>query len=119
MTDQPKDGAARLPTLGLCAIVDGRLMGDIGEVYEVISHFIGRPTYTHELPKYSRLAAAQIAAAFPAMSGRENDPWQDVRAAVLAEYGASVDVPDEWAGSATDGKGPIANIADAMLEAHK
>lgn len=105
-----------LPTLGLLSITDGRLMGDIGTVYKVVSFFIGRDAYTHELPKYGRMIEPILVEKWPDLAGDENTPWETVRDAALKKHGNAISVPDEWAGSLADGKGPIQNLTEALSE---
>ena len=103
-----------LPTLGLLSVADGRLMSAIGDVYQVISFFIGRDAFTHELPMYGRKAEPLIIAQFPAFGARRELPWEQVRDEVLAQFGAATAVPDAWAGVLADGSDPIANLATAL-----
>ena len=105
---------SKLPTIGLLTIGDGRLMGDIGTVYKVVSFFIGRSAYTHELPKYGRLIEPILCAQWPDLAGGENTPWEDVRDTALNKHGDEIDVPDEWFGSLADGKGPVQNLTEAL-----
>ena len=108
-----------LPTLGLLSIADGRLMGDIGDVYEVISLFIGRPAYTHELPMFADKLRPLIISRFPNMAGHKAKPWAEVRDATVALYGATVEVPDDWAGAAKEDRGPIETIVEAVARARR
>lgn len=99
-----------LPTLGILAITDGRLMGSIGDVYAVVSFFIGRPAFTHELPKYGMKAEPLLLERFPDLAPRPETDWTVVRDEALARHGETIDLPDEWAGSLADGMGPNSNI---------
>ena len=101
-----------LPTLGLLSITDGRLMGDIRDVYRVVSFFIDRDAFTHELPKYARRIEPILIAAWPDLAGDETTPWEGVRDTALKMHGDEIEVPDDWAGSLADGKGPIQNLAE-------
>ena len=103
-------GGEKLPTLGLLSIADGRLMGDINTVCEVVSMFIDRRAYGHELPRYGRRAAPHIVAAFPDMAPRPDMDWQEFRDEIVAKYGDAVDVPSEWRGIAADGRGGLGNL---------
>lgn len=106
-----------LPTLGLLGVVDGRLMGDIGDVYQVISHFIGRDAFTHELPMFAEKVRPMILASFPDMAGFQAQPWTEARDATLARHGVAVEVPDDWAGATRDDRGPLKTLSAAMKRA--
>jgi hypothetical protein len=103
-----------LPTLGILSITDGRLMRDIGDIYEVLSFLVGRPVFTHELPRYSKPAGPILAAAFPDLAGDSARPWEELRDEALNARGEFVEVPDDWRGSLADGKNPIETIYDAV-----
>lgn len=106
---------AKLPTCGLLSIADGRLMDDIGQVYEVISFFIGRPAYTHELPRYGDMAEPIIESKYPDLTANKDLPWKAVREWALAKFGPTIDVPDAWKGSLADGKTVSENLIEALL----
>ncbi|WP_099863819.1 DUF7736 domain-containing protein [Pararhizobium haloflavum] len=102
--------AQKLPTIGLLSITDGRLMGDIGTVYEVLSHFVGRPVFTHEIPKYGRLARPIILKDFEQLDTTDCPDWQAARDWAVAHFGEEMEVPAGWAGVLADGKSPIENL---------
>lgn len=108
---------ATLPTLGALSLTDGRLMCDIGDVYEVVSHFIGRPASTHELPSYGRKIAPLITAAFPSLAGDQSRGWEGVRDDAINSHGERINAHEEWAGCLADGKGPIETLIAAVAEA--
>lgn len=68
----------------------GRLMGDIGGVYQVMSFLLGRDAYTHELAHYGKQAAEALRHAHPELPG-EDDFEHVNRENVL-------DVISEWEG---------------------
>lgn len=105
---------AELPTLGVLGLTDGRLMGDIGDIYKVVSFFIGRDAFTHELPRYGRQIAPVLTEAFPDLAEDRGRDWKDFRDAALAAHGETVTVPDEWSGSLSDGKGPVETAVEAL-----
>lgn len=106
-----------LPTLGLLSVVDGRLMGDIGQVYEVIGHFIGRPAFTHELPMFAEKVRPMIAAEFPELEAHKDEPWTDARDAALARYGEKVVAPPAWTGATRDQRSPLETLSAAIERA--
>lgn len=106
-----------LPTLGLLGVVDGRLMGDIGDVYQVIGHFIGRSAFTHELPMFAEKVRPMIVAEFPDMAGHKGQPWTDARDATLARHGETVEVPAVWAGATREESGPLETLPAALERA--
>lgn len=110
---------AELPTLGMLSITDGRLMSDIGDVYEVVSHFIGRPAYTHELPGYAPAISKIVVAEFPGLAGDESRPWEALRDAAIAKHGERMIIPDAWAESIADGKRPMETLRDALIRVGK
>lgn len=108
-----------LPTLGLLSVVDGRLMGDMGDVYRVISHFIGREAFTHELPMFAEKARPMIAAHWPLMDAGRALEWQDVRDDVLRVYGETVEAPPEWEGALLETRTPLETLAPALQRARR
>lgn len=78
----------------------GRLLGDIGGIYKVISFLIGRPAYTHDLAYYGRRAEKAIKAARPDLPGSDDaehvngDNYKDFLAMWERKLGAETDLPD-------------------------
>lgn len=107
----------QLPTLGLLGVVDGRLMGDIGDVYHVIGHFIGRPAFTHELPMFLVEVRPLIVAAFPDMAEYKGQPWMAARDATLARHGEMVEVPVDWEGATREEREPLETLSPAIERA--
>lgn len=93
------------PTAAVLSTITGRLMCDIGGVYEVLNWMTGESVYTHQLPRISREAAPVILAAHPhlreatreaALVNTEN--WQEWRDRWVERYGAEIAVPKMGAG---------------------
>ena len=90
----------QFPTTHVLSIVTGRLMGDIGGVYEVLNWMTGESLFTHQLPRVSYEAKPVIIAAIPALQRAVDEAdevttenWEKWRDAWLARYGATLAVP--------------------------
>lgn len=88
------------PTAVVLSTITGRLLCDIGGVYEVLSWMTGESVFTHQLPRISREAEPVILAAHPhlreavreaALVTTEN--WQDWRDRWILCYGHEIAVP--------------------------
>jgi len=87
-------------TRDVLSTVTGRLMGDIGDVYEVLNWMTGESVFTHQLPRIGREARPVLVAAYPLLQQaieeaeqvtRENykewrQTWED-------RYGLTIAVP--------------------------
>lgn len=87
-------------TRDVMSTITGRLMGDIGGVYEVLNWMTGESVYTHQLSRISMEAVPVILAAHPHLEpaigeaenvNRENfaewrDRWEE-------RYGVTIAVP--------------------------
>lgn len=107
---------AHLPTIGLLTVADGRLMGDIDTVYDVLGYFVGRHLMTHELPMYAERARPLIVAQFPDMS-RAEEGWEVVRDRAIALHGPAVEVPEAWKDALADGKDALTTFPEALERA--
>lgn len=78
----------------------GRLLGDIGGIYKVVSFLIGRDAFTHDLAFYGRQASAALKAARPDLPVREDaehvngDNYRDFLAGWEKKLGTEIDLPD-------------------------
>lgn len=88
------------PTAVVLSTVTGRLLCDIGAIYEVLNWMTGESVYTHQIPRISREAEPVILAAHPQLreAWREAalvnaDNWQDWRDRWNLRYGAEIAVP--------------------------
>lgn len=101
----------KFATHGVLSAATGRLMGDIGDLYAVISHLIGRPAYTHELGFYGDCAAAvlrQHHPDLPASATQEN--WQQVKADAIARFGETMTLAPELAGVLADNENAVSTL---------
>lgn len=89
---------AHFPTHAVLSTCTGRLMGDIGGVYQVMSFLLGRDAYTHELAHYGKQAAEALRTAHPELpSGDDFDHvngenYADVLALWESKLGPTVDL---------------------------
>ncbi len=90
----------QLATADVLSVVTGRLMGDIGGVYEVLNWMTGESLFTHQLPRVSREAAPVILAAIPALQSAVDEAekvttanYREWRDTWLTRYGATLAVP--------------------------
>lgn len=87
-------------TRDVLSTVTGRLMGDIGGVYQVLNWMTGESVFTHQIPRISREAIPVVLTAHPTLQQaideseqvtQENyatwrDTWED-------RYGPTIAVP--------------------------
>ena len=109
------------PLSGILGVTTGRLMGDIGELYEVLGFMTGGPVWTHELPAAARLAAPEIARQHPDLPTEADDIGVTDQATAYAylasaieKYGATrtlTPIPDY-----TRTKSPVETAIDMMGE---
>lgn len=122
------------PTAVVLSAITGRLLCDIGGVYEVLNWMTGESVYTHQIPRIGREAEPVILAAHPhlreavreaALVNTEN--WQEWRDRWLLRYGPEIAVPKMTAAEhkaidpiaelhamAPNAKGAIAVIVDPV-----
>lgn len=106
-------------TEAVVSAITGRLICEIGAVYEVLSYLHGRSLYTHELPEAMR--AALRCAALPAWLAAldhahvTRDNWQAWRGALIAAHGPTVSLtPIKW--SALAERSPIETAVEMFGE---
>jgi hypothetical protein len=94
--DETKD----FPTLDVLSVVTGRLMADIGGVYEVLSWMAGESLFTHQLLRVGREAEPVILAMHPALRQAvaeadqvNRDNYQDWGRTWVERYGDTIAVP--------------------------
>lgn len=87
-------------TRDVLSTITGRLMGDIGGVYEVLNYMTGEDVFTHQLPRISREATPVVIAAHPQLQqaideaeqvNQEN--YQHWRQTWEDRYGPTIAVP--------------------------
>lgn len=89
-----------LPTADVLSVVTGRLMGDIGGVYEVLNWMTSESLFTHQLPRVGREATPAILAAHPLLQHAINEAeqvttenWEEWRDTWVYRYGAMLAIP--------------------------
>lgn len=98
----------------------GRLLGDIGGIYKVVSFLIGRDAYTHDLAFYGKAASAAIKAArpdLPVSADAEHvtkDNYRDCLAAWEAKFGSEIELPDSLRDCLADDKGPMQTLTEMV-----
>lgn len=88
------------PTSAVLSCVTGRLLGEIGGVYEVLNYMSGESLFTHQLPRVGKEALPHILALHPelavtieeaeAVTGENWKAWLDTW---VARYGDTITVP--------------------------
>lgn len=88
------------PTRDVLSTITGRLMGDIGGVYQVLNWMTGESVYTHQLPRISREAVPVILAHTPELAGAIEEAedvtpenYLQYRDSWEKRYGATLSVP--------------------------
>ena len=87
-------------TRDVMSTITGRLMGDIGGVYEVLNWMTGESVYTHQLPRIGKEAVPVILAAHPTLqaaideAGQVNpENFSEWRDTWDERYGSTIAVP--------------------------
>lgn len=88
------------PTAAVLSTVTGRLICEIGGVYEVLNWMTGESVFTHQIPRIGREAEPVIIAAHPQLreATREaalvtSENWEEWRDRWIERYGAEIAVP--------------------------
>lgn len=88
------------PTSGVLSVVTGRLLGDIGQVYEVLNFMTGESLFTHQLPRVSREAFPVILSRHPELQSAIDEAeqvttenWQAWLRTWVERYGETISVP--------------------------
>lgn len=88
------------PTHDVLSTITGRLMGEIGGVYNVLNWMTGESVYTHQLPRIGREATPVVLALHPELAQAVEEAeqvnhknWQAWRAMWETRYGPTITVP--------------------------
>ena len=107
-------------TCDVCSVSTGFLFGKMEGVYRVMSFLVGRDVFTHELVAYAKTAREKLSAAVVGLptrdevSGTNKDNYADRLNSFEARLGLQIDIPDELAGSLSDGRGVMDTLADVL-----
>lgn len=110
----------KFPTHAVLGTSTGRLLGDIGGIYSVITFLIGRPAYTHDLAYYGRSAASALKSAMPTLPGKDDtehvtkDNYRDCLAAWERQFGTEIDLPDSLRDSLADDKNAMETLTEMV-----
>lgn len=88
------------PTNDVLSTITGRLMGDIGGVYQVLNWMTGEDVFTHQLPRIGREATPVMLAAHPQLAQAIEeadqvtpDNWREWLQRWEDRYGPTIAVP--------------------------
>ena len=88
------------PTADVLSTITGRLMGEIGGVYEVLNWMTGESVFTHQIPRIGREATPVVLAAHPQLAqaieeAEQVNPenWRTWRQTWEDRYGPTISVP--------------------------
>lgn len=90
----------RFLTQDVLSVATGRLLGDVGGLYKVISYLLGRDAFTHELAVYGRQAAKALKAALPELPNEDDaehvtaENWRSFRDEWVSRFGKELLLPD-------------------------
>jgi hypothetical protein len=88
------------PIGAVLSVFTGRLLRDIGGVYDVLNFMSGESLFTHQLPRVGEEAEPVILAMHPQLAAAKDeaehvnrDNWRDWLATWTDRYGATIAVP--------------------------
>lgn len=88
------------PIGAVLSVVTGRLLCDIGGVYDVLNFMSGESLFTHQLPRVGEEAEPIILALHPQLAAAKDESdqvngenWRDWLATWKARYGETIAVP--------------------------
>ena len=102
----------------------GRLLGDIGGIYKVMSFMIGRDAYTHDLAFYGRQASAALKSALPDLPVSADaeyvngENYRECLAAWVEQFGPEIDLPDSLRECLADDKNAMQTLTE-MVDSKK
>ena len=110
----------QFPTLDVLGAITGRLMADIGGIYEVCNHATGEPVFKHQLPRICREVKAAILERSPHLQQAIDESEQITKENFrgwgekwLARYGETMSVPTLSAAE-HESIGPISDIVEMV-----
>ena len=112
----------KFATVDVIGTSTGRLLGDIGGIYKVMSYLIGRPAYTHDLAFYGCQASAALKAAMPDLPVAEDAEhvnggnYRECLAIWVKQFGPEIELPDSLRDCLADDKNAIETLKEMMPE---
>jgi hypothetical protein len=107
-------------TASVLSTITGRLVSDIGAVYEVCNWMTGESVFTHQLPRIGREARPVIVAAHPqiqqALDEAENvttDNWRQWLQTWEDRYGPTISVP-KFTAETHESIDPLSELAEKV-----
>jgi hypothetical protein len=105
-------------TRDVLSTITGRLMGDIGGIYEVLNWMTGESVFTHQLPRIGREATPVLVAVYPALQ-QAIDEAEQVNQQNYAEwrqtwedrYGPTIAVP-KFTAATHESIDPMSELAE-------
>lgn len=95
----------------LAGITTGILMTEFSLLHEALEWVMGRPIWTHELPRVSDTATALILEQFPEMPTEILGHWSEARDNVWKRFGQKVAVRQ---GNTERAAGPVEALVEMM-----
>ena len=98
----------------------GRLLGDIGGIYKVLSFMIGRDAYTHDLAFYGRQASKALKAAVPDLPVEKDaehvtgENYRECLATWVKQFGPEIDLPDSLRDCLADDKSAMQTLTEMV-----
>jgi thiamine pyrophosphate-dependent acetolactate synthase large subunit-like protein len=105
-------------TCDVLSTITGRLIGNMGGIYEVLNYMTGESVFTHQLPRIGREATPVVVAAHPQLQqaideaeqvNQEN--WQQWRQTWEDRYGMTISVP-QFTEATHERIDPISELAE-------
>lgn len=108
------------PTADVMSTITGRLMGEIGGVYDVLNWMTDESVFTHQLPRISREALPVILAAHPELQNAIDesttvnpDNWKVWRTLWIDRYGPTIAVP-KFDADSHESIDPLSELAEQV-----
>lgn len=110
----------KFPVHAVLGTTTGRLLGDIGGIYSVMSFLLGRDAFTHELAYYAHRAETAIRSVLPDLPGRDDaehvngENYKECLTAWEWQFGAEIDLPDSLSDCLADEKNAVETATEMV-----
>jgi hypothetical protein len=71
-SSQPRTSTREFPIGAVLSVVGGKLLCEMGEIYEIMGFLLGQPVWTHQLVTYHDICKAEIVAQHPQLKDYED-----------------------------------------------